>query len=106
MFNAGSNRGITMSKEYVTFLKSGGYMRITEYSEEESLAVEHREQRIWMKKEGLLRVSEPDMEKRMRDKHPINTETEMKQYAPSRSRKARLVVFLRNLGIAQWEWSL
>lgn len=95
-----------MSKHHVTFLKTGGFLRITEHTEEEKMAVEHREQRIWMKKEGLLRVQEPDMEKRMRDKHPINTETEIKQYAPSHSLKARLTVFLRNLGIVQWEWSI
>lgn len=106
MLNTGRNHSLTMSKEHVTFLKAGGFMKITEYSEKEKDAKEHRDQRIWMKEEGLLAIDEPDIKQRWKEYHPFNTDTEMKQYAPSRSLKARLTVFLRNHSILQWEWSL
>lgn len=95
-----------MSKEHVTFLKSGGYLRITEYTEKEYQAEANRKERVWMKKEGILAMREDDIRDEDKKSHPYNTPTEMKQYAPSCSLKARLTVFLRNLGAVQWEWSL
>lgn len=96
-----------MSKEHITYLKTGGYLRVTEYTPKESRAEENRLQRVWMKKEGLLNIQESDIKGMYKDQHPYNTDTDVVQYAPSYSLKDRLRVFLRNRGILYYMgWEL